>query len=108
MTLKEFDEFCEMYSEIKLPFWMQARIETITEHHMKKLKSIWGTSDSNIFAVGNTGTMLHYNGTSWSTIPPLTAMHLYDIWGINDTVRFADSASVTVKLIEQAISVSIF
>jgi len=40
MTLKEFDEFCEMYSEIKIPFWMQARIETITEHHMKKLKSV--------------------------------------------------------------------
>ena len=24
----EFDEFCEMYKEINLPFWMQTRPET--------------------------------------------------------------------------------
>lgn len=37
---KEFNEFCEMYSEIKLPFWCQTRIETIDEEKFKKLKSI--------------------------------------------------------------------
>ncbi len=37
---KEFNEFCEMYSEINLPFWCQTRIETIDEEKFKKLKKI--------------------------------------------------------------------
>ena len=40
MSNKEFDEFCEMYSDIKLPFWIQTRPETVTDHNMKKLKSV--------------------------------------------------------------------
>ncbi len=34
---KEFDEFCEMYSDIKLPFWMQTRPETLTDYKVKRL-----------------------------------------------------------------------
>ena len=37
---KEFDEFCEMYKDIKLPFWCQTRIETISEKKLKKLKEV--------------------------------------------------------------------
>jgi len=37
---REFDEFCEMYSEINLPFWMQTRPETVTEEKIKKLQNI--------------------------------------------------------------------
>lgn len=37
---KEFDEFCEMYQDIKLPFWCQTRIETINEYKFKKLKNV--------------------------------------------------------------------
>mgnify|MGYP001183812315 FL=1 len=37
---KEFEEFVEMYSEFKLPFWIQSRAETITEYRIKKLKEI--------------------------------------------------------------------
>ncbi len=40
MSNKEFDEFCEMYSDIKLPFWMQTRPETITDYNMRKLKEV--------------------------------------------------------------------
>jgi len=40
MNSKEFDEFCEMYQDIKLPFWMQTRPETVTDYNMKKLKSV--------------------------------------------------------------------
>src|SRR5262245_41677471 len=34
----EFDEFCEMYSEFKLPFWIQTRPETVRENRFRKLK----------------------------------------------------------------------
>ena len=37
---KEFDEFCEMYKDIKLPFWCQTRIETISEKKFRKLKEV--------------------------------------------------------------------
>ncbi|PIR89053.1 MAG: radical SAM protein [Candidatus Harrisonbacteria bacterium CG10_big_fil_rev_8_21_14_0_10_40_38] len=35
---KEFAAFCEMYSDIKLPFWCQTRIETLTEENVRMLK----------------------------------------------------------------------
>ena len=37
---KEFDAFCEMYSDIKLPFWCQTRVETVTEDKLRKIKDI--------------------------------------------------------------------
>ncbi len=40
MSDKRFDEFCEMYSNVKLPFFMNTRPETITEYRAKKLKEI--------------------------------------------------------------------
>jgi anaerobic magnesium-protoporphyrin IX monomethyl ester cyclase len=40
MNRKEFDQFCEMYEDIRLPFWMQTRPETVTDYNMKKLKSV--------------------------------------------------------------------
>lgn len=36
----EFEEFCEMYSDYKLPFWIQTRPETVTEYKLKKLSDI--------------------------------------------------------------------
>ena len=40
MSNEELDAFCEIYSEINLPFWMQTRPETINDYNMKKLKSV--------------------------------------------------------------------
>jgi len=40
MSEREFDEFCEMYSEFKLPFFMNTRPETVTEKRAKKLKEV--------------------------------------------------------------------
>jgi len=40
MPKREFDQFVEMYSDFKLPFWIQSRAETITYENAKKLKNI--------------------------------------------------------------------
>jgi len=37
---KEFDEFIEMYSEFKIPFWCQTRPETVTYERVKQLTEI--------------------------------------------------------------------
>ena len=40
MNKNEFEEFCDMYSEINLPFWVQTRPETINEYKIKKLAEV--------------------------------------------------------------------
>ena len=36
----EVDEFCEMYENIKIPFYVQGRPETINDHKIKRLKEV--------------------------------------------------------------------
>ncbi|MDO8565341.1 MAG: radical SAM protein [bacterium] len=40
MSKRELDEFCEIYKDIGLPFWVQTRVETITDWRLKKLKDV--------------------------------------------------------------------
>jgi anaerobic magnesium-protoporphyrin IX monomethyl ester cyclase len=37
---KEFEEFCDMYADIGLPFWMQTRPETVTDYKIKRLAKV--------------------------------------------------------------------
>lgn len=36
----EFEEFCDMYQDIGLPFWCQTRVETVTYQRFKRLKDV--------------------------------------------------------------------
>lgn len=36
----EFDRFCKIYQDIKLPFWCQTRIETVTRERLEKMRNI--------------------------------------------------------------------
>ena len=40
MSNKEFDEFKEMYMDYRIPFWMNTRAETITEHRAAGLEEM--------------------------------------------------------------------
>lgn len=40
MSRKELDEFCEMYKDVGLPFWVQTRVETINDWRLRKLKDV--------------------------------------------------------------------
>jgi len=40
MSRKEFDEFIQMYDQVRLPFWMQTRVETLSEHHIRELERV--------------------------------------------------------------------
>ena len=37
---QEFDQFIKMYSNIKLPFWCQTRIETVDEEKFRRMKDV--------------------------------------------------------------------
>ncbi len=45
------------------------------------INKIWGTSINNLYAVGNLGTIVHYNGMSWRKIESHTTLNINDIWG---------------------------
>jgi len=53
------------------------------------LVDIWGTSTNNIYAVGDAGTILHYDGISWSGINSGISYYLYGICGSSPTDVFA-------------------
>jgi len=40
MSKRELDEFCEIYKDVNLPFWVQTRVETITDWRLRKLKDV--------------------------------------------------------------------
>ena len=46
------------------------------------LKRIWGTSSSDVYAIGTDHTILRYNGNAWSVISYQTGYGpYYGIWG---------------------------
>ncbi len=45
------------------------------------VEKLWGDSPSNVYGVGNTGTILHYNGSLWRKIESETSLDIYDVYG---------------------------
>ncbi len=47
------------------------------------LRGIWGSSATDVYAVGDSGTVLHYNGTDWSETNASAGIteDLRDVWG---------------------------
>jgi hypothetical protein len=62
----------------------------------RKLIDIWGTSSSNVYAVGEDGVLLHYNGSAWSEIASGTTADLYGIWGSSASNVYAVGAFGTL------------
>jgi hypothetical protein len=57
------------------------------------LDGLWGTASSDVFAVGEAGTILHYNGSAWNNMSNADGGNLADIWGTsaNDMYAVGDS-----------------
>lgn len=50
---------------------------------------IWGSSGSDVFAVGDAGTILHYDGHTWSPMISGTTEDLSGVWGSGGSNVFA-------------------
>jgi hypothetical protein len=48
------------------------------------LHAIWGSSENDVFAVGNNGTILHYNGQLWQQMESGVTNDFRAIWGSSD------------------------
>jgi len=53
------------------------------------LLSLWGTSSSNMYAVGWDGLILKYDGTAWTQQQSGTTMNLRSVWGLDDSHIYA-------------------
>lgn len=47
---------------------------------------VWGTSANDVWVVGTHGTVLHYDGSTWSVVPSGTDELLFTVHGNNNTV----------------------
>jgi hypothetical protein len=61
------------------------------------MQGVWGSSTDNVFIVGNTGTILHYNGSSWSSQTSGTSRNLRGVWGADSTHVWAVGASSDIR-----------
>ena len=50
---------------------------------------MWETSESNLYAVCEAGTILHYNGMRWERVHSGTALWLSSVWGDSKQDVFA-------------------
>jgi hypothetical protein len=55
------------------------------------LYSVWGSSSSNVFAVGGNGTILKYNGSTWESMTSGITDYLRSVWGSSGSDVFAVS-----------------
>ncbi len=54
------------------------------------LHGVWGSGPDNVYAVGEQGTIMHYNGTSWRVLDNLPGDNsLLDVWGNGVDAIFA-------------------
>ena len=60
------------------------------------INSVWGTSPSNVYAVGNSGYIFHYDGKTWAVMKSGTDKSLFSIWGVSSSDIFAVGDSCTI------------
>jgi len=63
---------------------------------LNHLRGVWGTSASDVFAVGANGTILHYDGNDWSSMASGTTNNLNGVWGSSANYVFAVGANGTI------------
>lgn len=75
-----------------LPQW-QMQAKDLTNYI---LRAVWAHDDDNIFAVGEEGTIVHFNGTTWQLMACPIKVRLHDVWGSspNNVFVAADSGMI--------------
>ena len=65
--------------------WDGSVWNTLELQQYERLIAVWGTSNSNLYAVGWNGTILHYDGNNWTKMESGTEKPLYDVWGVSSS-----------------------
>ncbi len=77
--------------------WLPSSWSPLTSGTTNDLWGIWAGSGTNLYTVGNNGTILHSSdGTTWSAQTSGTTNLLYTIWGSSATNLYAVGNSGTI------------
>jgi|GEM_PF-2030362 len=83
------------------PISMFAQTYSVTnmtnpDPNLNTLQDVWGIDNNNMFAVGDNGTFLKYNGSVWTQVASPSANHLRSVWAssANDVWAVGDNATV--------------
>ena len=60
------------------------------------LHDVWASAANSVFAVGDNGTILHWDGSVWSPMASGTTNTLNSVWGTSATNVFAAGANGTI------------
>ena len=84
---------CSSASTTATPTWTSQKDPASSQ---STLHSVWGASSADVFAVGDGGTIIHYNGKSWSKMNSGTTNDLAGVWGTSADDIFAVGAHGTM------------
>ncbi len=73
------------------PEWIRAEVPTTQSLH-----TIHGTSATDVYAVGNLGTLLHYDGTTWKALDAGGPANLMGVWAASPSEVWVVGGSGTV------------
>lgn len=62
----------------------------------RTLRAVWASSPDNVFAVGDSGTVLHYDGTSWKAMSSGTTRDLNAVHGSSADNVYAVGSEATI------------
>ena len=77
--------------------WAQVSLETA-----ETIRDVWGPGDGTFYAVGDHGTMLWFNGSSWIPLPHMTDADLLGVGGLADGDVYIVGKAGTVLRRDQA------
>ena len=60
------------------------------------LNAVWGVGKNDVYAVGEWGTVLHYNGSTWTSMASGTTATLNGVWGSGKDDIFVAGSGVVV------------
>ncbi len=60
------------------------------------LYGVWSFGPNDVYAVGTRGTLMHYDGSTWSVVQTVTPNGLNDVWGSASNDVFAVGAAGTI------------
>ena len=60
------------------------------------LEDVWGASVSDVFAVGEGGVILHFDGRDWSRMSSGSSADLHSVWGLSGTLVYAGGSNGTL------------
>ena len=84
---------CADLSAAQCGDWNWRRQEQVTS---SSLGGVWGSGPLDAFAVGATGTILHFNGQEWQELPSHTTANLWGVWGSGPRDVFAVGENGTI------------